>query len=91
MITVVSVYMHNNTGLYTGNMIFTQVLFYSSDIDECELGTHTCNSNASCADTDGSFNCTCGEGFEGDGFICTGMQMGPTFHRVIIELLQFTC
>ena len=44
------------------------------DIDECEMGTHTCSSNASCTDTDGSFNCTCREGYEGDGFNCTGMK-----------------
>ena len=44
----------------------------SADINECELEIHTCNPNANCADTDGSFNCTCGEGFEGNGFNCTG-------------------
>ena len=42
------------------------------DVNECELGTHICNSSANCTDTDGSFNCTCREGFEGDGFNCTG-------------------
>ena len=35
---------------------------------------HTCHSNARCTDTVGCFNCTCREGFEGDGFICTGMK-----------------
>ena len=42
------------------------------DVNECELGMHTCNSSANCTDTNGSFNCTCREGFEGDGFNCTG-------------------
>ena len=45
-----------------------------TDIDECGLRTHTCNSNANCTDSDGSFDCTCREGFEGDGFNCTGMH-----------------
>ena len=45
----------------------------STDIDECELETYLCSPNANCTDTDGSFNCTCREGFEGDGFNCTGM------------------
>ena len=44
----------------------------SPDVNECELEIHTCNSNAICTDTNGSFNCTCEEGFEGDGFNCTG-------------------
>ena len=46
---------------------------HSTDVNECELETYPCNSNANCTDTDGSFNCTCREGFEGDGFNCTGM------------------
>jgi len=33
---------------------------------------YPCHSNANCTDTDGSFNCTCVAGFEGDGFNCTG-------------------
>ena len=45
----------------------------STDFNECELEIHPCSPNANCTDTDGSFNCTCMEGFEGDGFNCTGM------------------
>ena len=44
-----------------------------ADINECELEIHSCSAYANCTDTDGSFNCTCREGFEGDGFNCTGM------------------
>ena len=46
----------------------------SADINECELDIHTCDSNANCTDTEGSFNCTCREGFEGNGFNCTGTR-----------------
>ena len=42
------------------------------DIDECELDTDNCDVNANCTDTDGSFNCTCNQGYEGDGVNCTG-------------------
>ena len=49
--------------------------FILTDINECELEIHTCHSNANCTDTDGSFNCTCREGFEGNGFNCTGIQL----------------
>ena len=29
-----------------------------------------CGANATCTDTEGSFDCTCDPGFEGDGFTC---------------------
>ena len=45
------------------------------DVNECELETYPCSPNANCTDTDGSFNCTCTEGFEGDGFNCTGISV----------------
>ncbi len=38
--------------------------------DECENGLHDCDMNASCENTDGSFECTCRDGFLGDGKIC---------------------
>ncbi|CAM9726799.1 unnamed protein product [Chrysoparadoxa australica] len=38
--------------------------------DECALGTHNCHPLAACTDTEGSFTCTCGEGYEGSGAEC---------------------
>src|SRR5690606_33136807 len=40
------------------------------DIDECAIGADTCDPNADCANTRGSFTCTCRDGFEGDGSTC---------------------
>ena len=41
------------------------------DIDECKAGT-PCDSNAACANTAGSFTCTCKSGYSGNGTTCTG-------------------
>ena len=43
----------------------------SLDIDEC-LTSSPCDDNAACLNTDGSYDCFCAPGFEGDGQICTG-------------------
>ena len=44
------------------------------DIDECIEGTHTCHSVATCTNTLGSYNCSCNNGYHGDGTNCTGKQ-----------------
>ena len=71
---------------------FTYVLYNlisSSDVDECSLtlgadGAHNCHADATCANTVGSFTCTCNTGFSGDGTICGGMIY-------LILYLFFTC
>ena len=47
------------------------------DVDECGLapgadGAHNCDADATCANTVGSFTCTCNDGYSGDGITCTG-------------------
>ena len=39
------------------------------DLDECDA--NPCDANAICLNTDGSFICTCDDGFTGDGFNCS--------------------
>eukprot|EP00667_Euglena_gracilis_P000049 EG_transcript_49 len=43
-----------------------------ADIDECQAGTHNCNSNATCTNVVGYFLCSCNPGFRGDGRTCYG-------------------
>ena len=43
-----------------------------TDIDECEAGIVSCDSNAECNNTDGSYTCSCSSGFSGDGMRCVG-------------------
>ena len=42
-----------------------------TDVNECEIATDNCGDNASCSNTEGSFECTCDQGFTGDGITCT--------------------
>ena len=42
-----------------------------SDINECEPRINICDENAQCLNTDGSFDCTCNQGFFGNGTICS--------------------
>ena len=43
----------------------------SADIDECISGNAECHDNATCTNTDGSYECACNTGFSGDGINCT--------------------
>ena len=46
---------------------------FVSDIDECSEDPESCHENANCANTPGSFVCSCLPGYEGDGIdSCTG-------------------
>ena len=40
------------------------------DLNECFLETHNCNEHATCTNSIGSFECTCNEGFSGNGTTC---------------------
>ena len=45
--------------------------FAITDINECD-DSASCHSDARCENTIGSFNCTCKEGFTGNGMECQG-------------------
>ena len=46
--------------------------FVLSDVDECTLSLLNCHENATCNNTEGSFDCYCKEGFTGNGTYCKG-------------------
>ena len=54
------------------------------DIDECKLNTDECDINASCIDTEGSYQCTCNSGYQGTGLTCAGkgvLQVVRNYHK----------
>ena len=46
------------------------VLDDACDVDECVAGTYTCDADATCINTSGSWACECNVGFTGDGTSC---------------------
>ena len=57
-----------------------------SDIDECAMGRQNCSADAVCNNTKGSYNCTCKEGYYGDGNIC---RSGNILPAVFLKLGKF--
>ena len=52
-------------------IFFVKILWPSLlDIDECTTGLNSCDGNATCTNTNGSYLCRCFEGYTGDGFDC---------------------
>ena len=47
----------------------------ASDFDECSSEPSPCDENADCVNSDGSYSCTCKQGFTGNGAICEGVPV----------------
>ena len=53
-------------------LIFKLTFLVTPDIDECSADSSPCDGNADCTNSDGSYSCTCKQGFTGDGTTCDG-------------------
>ena len=60
----------STTIVFLLNYLYTSLTLL--DIDECSKGSHDCDINAHCTNTDGSHSCTCKEGYTGKGESCRG-------------------
>lgn len=59
-----------------------------TDKDECKL-PNICDFHANCTNTEGSFFCTCNQGFLGDGHDCRGMIKNIKNNNIILEFAMF--
>ena len=50
-----------------------------TDIDECSAGTDMCATNATCANTEGDYFCSCDTGYHGNGFTCNSKYLHQFF------------
>ena len=65
---------HNCTGMDMENQTLysINIILCILDTDECqEEMDNNCDTEATCINTEGHYNCVCNAGYEGDGFNCT--------------------
>jgi hypothetical protein len=66
----------------------TLAIFSISDIDECsEATSNDCDLNATCINTNASYNCTCNIGFTGNGKECSGKQPCMRMANLIFSVI----
>ena len=70
-------------------MPLTSTPSFLSDINECDDSSHNnCSENANCTDTIGSYECTCSEGYSGDGISCEGKICWVYFMLALSKLFE---
>ena len=54
---------------------FVFFLYITLDIDECaESNLNNCDTDATCTNTEGGYQCACNIGYAGDGTACQGIE-----------------
>ena len=71
--------------------LFAMIFPYHShsDIDECS-SANECHLDATSTNAKGSYNCTCQDGFEGDGKNCTGKISLKSIPTKMLTQEEFT-
>ena len=59
-------------------------------MDECQ-GQTDCDLNADCSNTEGSYDCTCRNGYSGNGRQCTGNNSFETVGLILENVQLFGC
>ena len=63
----------------------SKLIDFIKDINECAMNMSKCDENANCSNNDGSYNCTCNPGYEGNGFNCTGNNISTSLLCTVSE------
>ena len=74
--------------IYTFKLIYF-IIF--KEINECTDNTNNCNAFATCSNTEGSYICTCNNGYSGDGINCLGGFVTATNYancKIVDELIS---
>ena len=74
----------NTDGFTYLNTYFIKFVYYL-DIDECSASPYPCDQNANCYNKEGSHNCFCYLGFDGNGTTCEGTGGTKVIKIVIID------
>lgn len=59
------------------------------EINECTTNAHNCDLQATCTNTQGSFECFCNQGFTGNGISCSGYN--KFFKDDFLKYFFLTC
>lgn len=70
----------------TPSIIFYVTANQSIDVNECNDDTNICGESASCANTDGSYICTCNRGYSGIYHLCIGWYI--KFHLPVFNIFN---
>ena len=64
-----------------------------TDVNECgSAGTNECDSKAQCTNIEGSYNCRCLNGYQGDGKNCSGTgSLYSTTYASYFLVILFSC
>ena len=81
---------NKRNGFPANSIQVSELNIFLSDIDECAAGTSSCDVDADCVNTEGSYGCSCKAGYQGDGKNCEGDQNLDIWHKLhfIVTLLS---
>ena len=74
------------------NLIYElKCCFFYTDIKECSQTPKPCHQNAACTELQGSFNCSCNQGYNGNGTYCKGWLCYEYSHEFIKNTYSMRC